>query len=157
MCPVSAPVPVPDERALASLVGTEFPPGHFEIEPDAHRIAVTALHLDAWDWPTAHPVYGHMALNGGMGIGREDFFALCGATLRTGALFGRGVITWHGPMLVGHRYTVHARIAAAERKTGRRSGTFDLVTVRLDAFDENGAPVVSMDETYVFLRDAADD
>lgn len=148
-------VAVPDERALAGLVGTQFPPGHFRIEPDAHRAAVAALHLDGWDSPVAHPVYGHIALNSGMGIAREDFFALCGSTLRTGALFGRGVITWHQPMLIGSRYTVHSRIVAAERKTGRRSGTFDLVTVHIDADDEEVAATVSMDETYVFLRGAS--
>jgi hypothetical protein len=152
MSPVPVPVSFPDEHELASLVGREFPPGDFEIDPDAHRRAIAALHVGPWDSPTAHPVYGHIALNGGMGITREDFFALCGSTLRTGALFGRGVITWHQPMLIGSRYTVRSRITSTERKTGRRSGTFDLVTVRLDADDEYAASTASMDETYVFLR-----
>lgn len=156
MCPVPAPAPFPDEHALAALVGTEFPPGHFRIDPDAHRAAVAVFHLDGWDSPIAHPVYGHIALNSGMGIAREDFFALCGSTLRTGALFGRGVITLHQPMLIGSLYTVHSRIAAAERKSGRRSGTFDLVTVHIDADDENATATASMDETYVFLRSATD-
>lgn len=146
----------PTAEELEALVGTELPDGRFRIEPDAHRRAVAAMHWPDWNWPVAHPAYGHIALNSGMGMAREDFFALCGSTLRTGALFGRGVITYQRPMRIGAEYVISATIIGAERKSGRRAGSFDLVTVRLDATDETGQLVTELDETYVFLRGSAD-
>lgn len=149
-------VGTPSPEDLAALVGVEFPDGSFTIDPADHRRAVSIFHLDRWESPAAHPAYGHIALNSGMGIGREEFFALCGATLRTGALFGRGVITFHRPLMIGATYAISSRITGAERKSGRRSGTFDLVTVGLGASDATGVACVEMDETYVFLRGDGD-
>lgn len=145
----------PTVAELEALVGTDLPDGRFRIDADAHRRAMAALHRPDWDWPVAHPAYGHIALNSGMGMAREDFFALCGSTLRSGALFGRGVITYHRPMEIGAEYTIGARIVGAERKSGRRGGTFDLVTVALRASDGDGTLVTELDETYVFLRGSA--
>jgi hypothetical protein len=136
---------------LEALIGTELPNGRFRIDPDDHRRAMAIVGRPDHDSPVAHPVYGHIALNGGMGIDRADFFALCGSTLRSGALLGRAEATLHRPLLIGAEYTVGSRIAAAERKQGS-SGLFDLVTVHLTGRDETGALVAEMDETYVFLR-----
>lgn len=145
------------EDDLADLVGRELQDGSFRIDPDAHLRAMRIFHDPHYDSDVAHPVYGHIALNSGMGTDREDFFAMCGSTLRTGALFGRGVVTLHRPMRIGAEYTVTSRIVAAERKHGRRAGTFDLVTVHLTGTDvDDGVLTAELTETYVFLRGDGD-
>jgi len=45
-----------------------------------------------------------------------------------------------------------AELQLALRKQGRRSGTMDLMTFRIELKTEDGAPVATADTTCVFLR-----
>ena len=96
-------------------------------------------------------MYAHLAPHCGMGWDLVEFFGIIGADLDDGVLFGQGDLTYHRPMEYDVDYAVRGRIAEVERKHGRRTGTFDLVTLELELCDEEGVLVVSK-ETYVFPR-----
>ena len=136
---------------LQALVGTQIPGGSYRIRPEDHAKAVAAVHAGDWEFDVAHPMYAHLANHCGMGWELTEFFELVGADLDSGVMYGQGVLTYHRPIRIGVDYEVRGHIASAERKSGSRAGTFDLVTLHLELVDDDGL-VATSDETFVFPR-----
>jgi hypothetical protein len=137
---------------LQALVGTKIPDGSYRIRPEDHAKAVAAVHAGDWEFDVAHPIYGHLANHCGMGWELHEFFELVGADLDSGVMYGQGDITYHRPIRIGVDYRVRGHIASAERKTGSRVGSFDLVTLHLELVDEDDGLVAVSEETFVFPR-----
>ncbi len=146
----------PDITDLESLVGTVIPEGTFVIDAESHRRLVGAIHAADYDHAVAHPIFAHLTPHCGMGWSTHDLFELVGASLDSGVLFGEGHLTYRKPLLIGHTYRIRGTIAEVARKHGDRAGTFDLVTVRLEAIDDDDEVVVVSRETYVFPRGEPD-
>lgn len=141
---------------LEALVGTEFPGGTFTITDDKNDAFVAAVHGDAaaqgLEGGLAHPMFGHMAAHAGKGVDVGQFFAMCGASLEDGVVFGEGGLEFHAPLRTGVPYTVTGTVETVARKTGARTGTFDAVTTRLEMRDLDGSLVVVSRETTIFPR-----
>jgi hypothetical protein len=120
------------ETALShrSLVGRQFPGGHYTLEPWRAWLLADALGDDPAD-PQPHPVMAWMAAVGGMGITWDELFEWFDATADDGPMFGEHQTTLHRPLQTGATYRVSGRITSVDRKTGRRAGVFDVVGYEL--------------------------
>jgi hypothetical protein len=146
------------EAELAPLVGRGFPGGSYTVHPwrawllaDAVLAEPPSL-LDGGE-QVAHPLFAWMAATGAMGITWDELFAWFGATAADGPVFGEHETTLHRPLRVGATYRVSGAIVSAERKVGRRTGTFDVVGYTMDLHDEaGGTHVATCWNSIVFPR-----
>lgn len=144
---------------LAELVGFVFPGATYTIEPYEHWLmadAVQSPDVTVASSGVAHPMFAYYVALGGMGMTLDELFAVAGATAADGVMFGECRIEILAPLRVGASYQVAGEIVGAERKIGRRVGTFDTLTFRLDVFDPEQR-VASTTNTFVFPRGASDE
>ena len=125
------------EADLDGQVGRAFPGGTYTVSPwRAWLLADTVLasppSLRAGGDQVAHPLFAWMAATGAMGITWDELFSWFGATAADGPVFGEHETTLHRPLRVGADYRVTGGIASAQRKVGRRTGTFDVVGYSMD-------------------------
>jgi hypothetical protein len=146
------------EADLAGVVGRAFPGGEYTVHPwRAWLLADTVLaeppSLLATEPQVAHPLFAWMAATGAMGIGWDELFSWFGATAADGPVFGEHETTLHRPLLVGATYRVRGGIDSAQRKVGRRTGTFDVVGYSMTLTDSSdGADVARCWNSIVFPR-----
>lgn len=109
--------------------------------------------LDEPDDAIAHPVFVWLTATKAMGVSWDELFAWFGASAADGPMFGEHETTVHQPMRVGGTYQVSGEITAADRKTGRAAGVFDVVGYRFDLHDkESGEHVAGCWNSIVFPR-----
>ena len=128
------------EEDLAQQVGRRFPGGEYTVHPwrawllaDAVLAEPPSL-LDP-EPQVAHPLLAWMAATGAMGISWDELFTWFDATAADGPVFGEHETTLHRPLVVGATYRVAGSIVSAQRKTGRRTGVFDVVGYSMDLAD----------------------
>lgn len=145
------------EEKLRLVVGREFPGGTYTIHPWRAWLLADAVLADppSLNEPDqlAHPLFAWMAATGAMGITWDELFAWFGASASDGPVFGEHETTLHRPLRVGTTYRVTGRIDSAQRKVGRRTGTFDVVGYFVDLHDAaDGAHVSHCWNSIVFPR-----
>jgi hypothetical protein len=146
------------EADLDGQVGRAFPGGTYTVHPwRAWLLADTVLadppSLRAGGEQVAHPLFAWMAATGAMGITWDELFSWFGATAADGPVFGEHETTLHRPLRVGASYRVSGGIVSAQRKVGRRTGTFDVVGYSMDLHDEgDGVHVATCWNSIVFPR-----
>lgn len=142
---------VPDEAALAELVGTELPGGEFTFEPWWVRLVNDCALAPAEDG--AHsPVFAFLAGTAAMGMSWEQLWALFGARESDGPMAGETDTAVFRPLRVGGTYAVSGRIISARRKRGARTGVFDLVGYQLDLHEAPGVLAASCTSSILFPR-----
>lgn len=131
-----------NEADLASRVGRPFPGGTYTVHPwrawllaDCALAAPPVIH-EPPARQVAHPLFAWMAAVGAMGITWDEFFTWFDASAADGPMFGEHETEWHRPLLVGATYRISGGVVSAERKTGRRSGVFDLIGYELHLVDD---------------------
>jgi hydroxyacyl-ACP dehydratase HTD2-like protein with hotdog domain len=92
-----------------------------------------------------------MAMRGCTSI--TQLFELLGADAEAGVMFGECGLTFERPLRVGARYDLDGEILSIERKHGRRSGAFDLVTfeVRIREHDSGELACTNLN-TWIIPR-----
>jgi hypothetical protein len=102
---------------------------------------------------TPHPVLAFVGAQRGLGVSVAELFALFGTAMAEGPLLTDCELDLSGEPRVGVEYAVSGEVLAAERKTGRQLGAFDLVTARFSlAVAETGEPVATVTNTYASRR-----
>lgn len=141
-----------DEMAVMEVVGHRFPGGRFTVTPFEHWLTCDAVGAEPTRDGVAHPMFVYYAALGGMGIDLDELFALVGATVDDGVMFGEATIDMATPMTVGATYDVRGTVTDIVRKSGRRAGVFDVVTFALEVVDESGGVVGTSTNSFVFPR-----
>jgi hypothetical protein len=137
--------------ALAALPGTAIPGGRWTLRPHENWLAHDALYSAPADAP--HPVLAFVGAQRGLGVPVAGLFVLFGTAMEEGPLLTDCTIELAGELRVGIEYRVTGQVLAAERKTGRRLGVFDLVTARFSiAEPATGEPVATVTNTYALRR-----
>lgn len=113
----------------SALVGRELPGGTCSVEQWKAWLMADALGDDPWA-DGVHPVLAWMTSVGGMGLSWDEFFAWFGATAADGPMFGEHHTVFHGDLTCAD-YRVSGVITSVDRKSGRRTGVFDVVGYEL--------------------------
>jgi hypothetical protein len=140
---------------VGDLAGTVLPGGTFELSAEDHRRFAVAVGADPAADPTLTALWVVTSDLRGFGLTLTDVFALAGCDMvADGPMLGSCEMELTRTLEVGRPYETAGEILSLERKTGRRSGTFDLMRVRLSLSDAGGevaAAVIS----YVLPRRTA--
>lgn len=141
--------------AFEDLPGTALAGGSFTISAEENRRLEANLGAEPAADGTAHPLYAYLATQRGIGTSVSELLELAGFRLEDGPMLGSCELELRGPLRTGVRYAVSGTIVDIERKSGRRAGTFDLLTYREDLVDPEGQRAASATNTFVLRRTAA--
>lgn len=140
-----------DIDALAGLRGRPVPGGCYTIDPAEHAEVLRSVAARPRSDGSAHPIYAYIAAQRAMGWTVDEFLRVCDSKPEDGPLMAGCRFVFARSLRVGATYAVTGEITDAERKTGRRTGVFDLVSfqLRLACQEE---PAVTMASTWVLPR-----
>jgi len=132
---------------------TTFPGGTTVIERWENHLLCDAMGVEPLPDGLAHPAFlFHVPLRG-VQLTIEQMLAYGNPASEDAVRAGGYRWTLHQPLRVDTAYRCSGRLLKTERKQGRRAGTMDLMTFRIELADEDtGEPVATADTTCVFLR-----
>lgn len=139
-------------EALEAVVGTTFAGGTHTIEPYEHWLGCDAMAASPQHDDVAHPLFAYIAGLTEMGLSLEQLFQLVGSSSDDGVLFGQTEIEVFTPLRVGTTYAVSGKITSVARKSGRQTGTFDIVTFRLELRTASGTVAAATTNSFIFPR-----
>lgn len=129
-----------------------FPGGATVIERWENHLLCDALGVEPLPDGLAHPAFlFHVPLRG-VQLTIEQMLAYGKPESEDAVRAGGYRWTLHKPLKVDTPYRCTGGIESVERKQGRRAGTMDLMTVRIELTDGNHEPVATAETTCVFLR-----
>lgn len=142
--------------APPDVAGTVLPEGSYRIDDWAHMLLCDNLDVPEAGDGSAHPLFGYIATQCGIGIGITELCAIADFDVADGPMLASVDLTMHRPLEVGEEYRVTGEITDIVRKQGRKAGTFDLMTFveRLEAPD--GAVAAECRNVFVLPRRSAD-
>lgn len=135
------------------LVGHTFPGGSVTFAPYEAWLGHDAMRSPNAGGAVLDPLWIFVAALRGMGIDIAALVELAGAT-PDGALLGELGLRQDAPLRAGVEYGVTGGIVDLTRRTGRRAGVFDTLTVELELTD-GGRPVAGVTSSFLFPREAA--
>jgi hypothetical protein len=140
---------------LEALVGTEFPGGRFTPEPYFNWLTCDCVLAPALIGAgSAHPLIVYMATQAGLGLSLEELFTLFLGRSEDGPMLGEWGMECHAPVHVGTSYEVSGAVTEVQRKTGRKTGVFDIIKfeLRLRESAEPGRLVAITRSSFIFPR-----
>lgn len=107
-----------------------------------------------------HPVLVYYAAVQGCGTNFGEMFELMGHDDDAAVMLGEQRFEFTAPLRVEHEYAVRGGVVDVVRKTGRRAGTFDIMTFELRVSEPKApasAPPLAVSTTsFVFQRKDGD-
>ncbi len=143
------------EEELSKLPGTRFPGGTFTPEAYFNWLTCDCVHApELVEAGSAHPLIIFMATQAGMGMSLQELFTLFLGKSEDGPMLGEWSMEVHGPIRVERTYTVTGGITGVQRKTGRKTGVFDIITFELNLLEQGAldAPVAITTTSFIFPR-----
>lgn len=136
------------ESQLQALVGTRFPGGSYTPEHYVNWLTCDCVCApELVDAVAAHPLLVYMATQAGLGLSLEELFALFLGSSEDGPMLGEWGMEVHVPVQVGTTYTASGGITGVQRKVGKKTGTFDIITFELEL-----RPAERPDELHALTR-----
>jgi hypothetical protein len=95
-----------------------------------------------------------MAGQAGIGLSLAELFALCSARSEDGPMLGEWGMEVNHPIRVGTEYAVVGGIAGVVRKTGKKTGVFDVVRFELElrAIADSAEPDAIVHSSFIYPR-----
>lgn len=142
-----------DEQA--TLEGLRFPDGSFTVTAAANDRLCRLLGGPRPPAGVAHPVWANLATHMGKSVSFTRLTEILGVPLDAGLLFGGGSLEFAEDIALERDYVVRGGIDAVERRVGRRTGPFEIVTTGLELVDRDTERVVARSrESYIVPRPA---
>jgi hypothetical protein len=143
------------EEELNALVGTPFPGGIYTAEPYVNWLTcdcVLAPELNASG--AAHPLLVYIAAQAGIGLTLTELFALCRGRSEDGPMLAEWGMEVNRPIQVGADYAVAGGITGVVRKTGKKTGVFDIVRfeLQLRSTAESPEPDAIVHSSFIYPR-----
>lgn len=143
------------EKELESLVGTRFPGGTYTLESYLNWLTcdcVVAPELAKAG--SAHPLMVYLATQAGLGLTLEELFELFKGKSEDGPMLGEWGMEVYSPVQVGASYAVSGAVTGVQRKTGKRTGVFDIIhfELQLRTTADPDALVAVTRSSFIFPR-----
>jgi hypothetical protein len=144
---------MPDIDVLRQrLVGHSFPGGVFRVESYERWLSHDAMRSPVIAGTALHPVWVMLGALRGMGLTIDELTALGEAGAEDGTVFGETLLEQRRPLQSGVEYTVRGGVTDIVRRVGRRAGTMDMMTFRLELQDPTGRTAAVSEQTFIFPR-----
>lgn len=137
---------------LEHLPGTTLPEGSFTITDADEAALAETLGTTARTDGTANPSWAYYATQRGIGISVAGLCELADFDVEDGPMLGAIQLACHAPIRTGVPYRVTGEISSIVRKTGRKTGVFDLMTFTEHLVDPDGTEVAAATNTFVLRR-----
>lgn len=139
-------------ETVEAQIGRALPGGTFAVQPyQDWLMRDVAMSPTSFAGPL-HPLWAFAGTQGAMGVTIEELFAIVHASSQDGPMLGESDVEIVRPLQIGETLRVEATITDVVRKSGKRAGTFDIVTVVMSASDTGGETVARLTNSYVFPR-----
>jgi hypothetical protein len=134
------------------LAGTRLPEGVFILTADDQRRFAHGVGGDPAADATVNALWLITSDLRGLGTDLTHVFAMAGCDIvADGPMLGGCEMDFARPIEVDRPYRALGEILGIERKTGRRTGSFDLMRVRVSLADDDGE-VAAATTSYVLPR-----
>jgi hypothetical protein len=138
---------------LRDLPGTALPEGTYVVQPWADMLLRNILEGPAARGNEAHPLFGYIAAQCGIGIDVDGILALGRSSRDDGPMMASLDLTLNRPIRIGVEYRVTGQILSVERKHGRATGSFDLMRFEERLFEaDEDAPAAHVINTWILPR-----
>jgi hypothetical protein len=118
---------------------TELPGGTFTLTADARRRFAAAVLGDPDADPSVDALWIFTSGLQGMGLNLTEVFATVGCSMtEDGPMLGGVEFELTRPIEVDRPYAATGAILSVDRKTGRKTGAFDLMRMRVALSDDQG-------------------
>lgn len=135
------------------LVGHRFPDGESMIQPHEAWLGHDAMQAPDHGADELHSLWALIVGVRGMGATISELSELAEMGATDTLMFGELRIEHHLPSLsIGTTYTVRGEITDVVRRTGRRAGVFDVITVELELYSPARDHVATVANSFVFVR-----
>ncbi|MGV9870803.1 hypothetical protein [Rhodococcus koreensis] len=139
------------EQLKSDLLAYRFPPGSLRVLPYEDWLARDCIGAFPAEDGLLHPAWTLIGTFRGMGVDLSELFTLVGAADEDGVMFGETEIDQFGTLEIGRNYVVSGRFVDVERRSGRKIGTFDLVTFEV-TIDNAGTVITRCRNSLVVPR-----
>jgi hypothetical protein len=137
---------------VTELAGTQLPSGTFTLTAEARRRFAESVLGDPAADASVDALWIFTSGFPGLGIGLTEVFALAGCSMtEDGPMLGGCEFELHRAIEIEKAYAASGELLGVERKTGRRTGAFDLLRVRVALSDEQGEAASAV-ATYVLPK-----
>ena len=119
------------------LAGKILPEGVMTITAADDRRLVALVGGRELSGEAVHPVWLMVALVGGLGVPIAEVYGMLDCRMEDGPMLGECELELERPLRPG-AYRVRGEILDVKRKSGRRSGVFDLMRMRVTLDDDEG-------------------
>jgi hypothetical protein len=143
------------EQELEALVGARFPGGTYTVESYVNWLTCDCvLAADVIPSGAAHPLLVYMAGQAGIGLSLAELFTLCSATSDDGPMLGEWGMEVNRPIEVGATYSVTGGVTDVVRKTGKKTGVFDVVRFGIELRSTAGSaqPDATVHSSFIYPR-----
>ena len=135
------------------LIGHSFPGGTTSVPTWMNRLWGDAVAATEDPGDNVHPVLAYYAAVQGSGTTFDEMFTLMEHQEDAAVMLGEQKFEFAAPLQVDHQYTVEGGVIDVVRKTGRRSGAFDIMTFELRVSEPGAAEPLAVSTTsFVFQR-----
>jgi acyl dehydratase len=141
---------------MRNVAGTQLPGGSVTITAADNAAVCDVLRTSPAPDGTAHPVFAFVAMQGAMGVSVDELLGLAGAVAADGPMVGSYELEQTAPLRIGEEYVVGGEIVGLERKVGRKTGPFDVLTFRLTLGVQGGDPFATSMSAWILPRRDAD-
>lgn len=138
--------------ALTIAPGATLPPGTYRLGAERHARLVAALGSDAPADGSAHPLATWLIAMGGIGVSIAELFDAAGVPLEDGPMLGSAELEQDHPLEIDGTYAVSGEITELLKKTGRKLGRFDVLTIRLHVTGEDSEPAARLTCSMILPR-----
>ena len=135
------------------LTGLPLPGGTFTVAEHERWLAHDAMKSPRLADGQLHPVWIVLGALRGLGMTIEELVGLAGAASADGALFGETTLEQLTPLRADLMYAVSGVVTGITRRTGRRAGVMDLMTIELTLTEPDGTPAAVSLQTFILMRE----
>jgi hypothetical protein len=140
-----------DSGPFEHLAGRELPEGAFTITREEELRLAEALDSPP-DASHPHPVWAFIATQRGIGLEVDELCALADFDIADGPMLGSVELTYARPLELDTAYRVTGEIVGVERKQGRRTGVFDVLTFSERLVTPHGEVIATSTSRFILPR-----
>ncbi len=134
------------------LQGHRLDAGTFTVTPEEAEALVGALETSSSEGQNVHPIWAYIATQRGIDVSIAALCALADFDVSDGPMLGSVEITYGAPIRAGLEYRITGEVLGLERKVGRKTGTFDILSYRLVMTDPAQATIATCTNTFILPR-----
>lgn len=141
---------------VPNVGGRTLPGGEYRISTEENLRMCEALYTEPAADGSAHPIYGYVATQSGMGVSIDGLLEICEFDVADGPMIGGSNARYFCEIQTNETYRVSGKIVSLTRKTSKKLGVIDVLEFKLTLARVSGEAVVEVTNTWILPRRGLD-